>query len=524
MTADRLFVIGLDSIDKDLAQQWAAEGCLPTFKKLLDTAIWGDTENPIGLETGSTWTTYGYGLNPAKTGQFDASRHFDPETYLFKPFQPETPRNPPIWTVLSDAGKLCGVIDFPYDFPVTNINGIKINDRFSHVPAGGGPKMMFRTHPKELADDILERFGPDPAGGLTTDQHVLDTPEQIVNFCKIYHQRLESKIEMALHYWNQQPFDFFLTVFTEAHTFGHRLWRLHDKNDPNYDPSLEWMGNPLKDMYIAIDGAVARIMDAVKDDARIMVHCSHGMGPRRSATYLLDRILVRLAGGEVSKGSVGLKNTVRSIYRKLPSPAVEAFKRATKPLRDKVMHRGFQPNRKERPFFEVYGNDNHGGVRINLIGREPHGKVSPEDYDRTCDQIIADMLEVVNDDTGEPLVVKAYKTRDLFDGPYLQDLPDILLKWNRSSPIVAVRSPKIGRVDTDGMYTGRSGDHLPGGRFFAVAPDWPHRKLNKIVHGQDFAPTIAQMFGVTMEYTDGHIIEELVPSAEDVAPEFKAAS
>jgi hypothetical protein len=140
--------------------------------------------------------------------------------------------------------------------------------------------------------------------------------------------------------------------------------------------------------------------------------------------------------------------------------------------------------------------------------------VSPEDYDRTCDQIIADMRDVVNDDTGEPLVVAAHKARDLFDGPYIDELPDVLLEWSRSSPIVAVRSPKIGRVDSAGMYSGRSGDHMPGGRFFAVSPDWPHRKLNKVVHADDFAPTIARMFDVELADTDGEVINELIPRPE----------
>jgi predicted AlkP superfamily phosphohydrolase/phosphomutase len=522
MMTDRLFVIGLDAVDRDLVDMWVAEGCLPTFKKLMATAVWGDTENPGGLESGSIWTTFGAGLNPAKTGQFDASRHFDSATYLFKTFHPDEPRNPPIWTVLSDAGKLCGVIDFPFDYPLHNINGIKVNDRFVHGPAGGGSKITFRTHPEELADEILELFGPDPGEGLMTAQHVLDTPEQIDKFRNAYLKRIENKTDMALHYWRQQPFDFFATVFTEAHSVGHRLWRLHDKNDPNYDPSLESIGNPLKDIYIAIDAALARIIDGVQSDARVVVFQSHGMGPRRSATYLLDRILVRLSGGDVQTGSVSLRETVRGIYRKLPPNVVAVFKRTMKPLRDKVMQRGFQPNRKDRPYFEVYNSDNHGGIRINLIGRDPHGKVALEDYDRVCDQIIADMFDVVNDETGEPLVVNAYKVRDYFEGPYIDELPDISLEWKRTAPIRAVRSPKIGRVDTAGIYSNRSGDHMLGGRFFAVAPDWPHKKLNRLVRGHDFAPTFAQLFGQTMEKTDGELIQELLSRSVNEAPEAKA--
>jgi predicted AlkP superfamily phosphohydrolase/phosphomutase len=182
-------------------------------------------------------------------------------------------------------------------------------------------------------------------------------------------------------------------------------------------------------------------------------------------------------------------------------------------MRDKVSHDGFQPGRKTRRYFEVFANDRTGGIRINLEGRESHGIVKPgAEYDQLCAQLVADFGEMINDETGEPLVKEVLITREHYQGENIDYLPDILVTWNRSAPINAVRSSKIGRVDATGLVIPdiRSGDHRPVGRFFALADDWPHHRLHDNVKAEDFAPTIAQLLSVEIKDTDGNPISALL--------------
>ena len=501
----RLFVIGLDAADRDLIENWAASGALPTFRKLQETAIWADVENPRGLEAGGCWPAFYFGLSPARTSQFDGGRHFDPVAYDFVGYRPEQNIFDPIWTVLSKAGKLCGVVDAPYSYPVDQINGMKIVDRAAHVPAGSGNYMEFRTYPQELADEVVTLFGADPAGGHTTDFWPMSTPDEVRNFRDIYLERMRKKTDLTLHYWKQRPWDYFMTVYTETHSVGHRCWHIHDDQHPAHDPAMaREVGDPLKDTYIAIDQSIQRLLDEVGDEAQVIVYLSHGMGPRHSATKLLDRILVRFDGKPVSTMSGPVMSTIRSIWRHMP----DWVRRPLSPMRYKVSNDGFQPGRKTRRYFEVFANDRTGGIRINLKGREAHGMVQPGDeYDRICAQLVADIAEVINDETGEPLAKEILITREHYQGENLDYLPDILVTWNRSAPINAVRSAKIGLVDATGLITDvRSGDHRPGGRFFALADDWPHQRLQKNVKVEDFAPTIAQLLSVELEDTDGNPI------------------
>lgn len=522
MSTPRLFVIGLDAADKDMIDDWAAKGLLPNFRNLLNTALQGDIENPRGLEAGAVWPTFYFGLLPGDSGQFDGARLFDYTIYDHVSYRPETDLNPPIWTTLSKAGKLCGVIDAPYNYPVNSINGMKIVDRGAHVPAGSGDFMELRTHPPELVREIEQLFGTDPAKGRSSDYFPLGTAKEVNIFRNIYCKRIVNKTDLTLHYWRQQPWDFFMSCYTEAHCAGHRCWHIHDPNHPDHDPELaRAVGDPVKDIYIELDRAVGRILEAVRDKARVVVYLSHGMGPRHTGTRMLDRILARLDNQNVTTNTGTAMNLARAVWRHIP----EAVRKPLMPIRNNLAHDSFQPNREGRRFFEVFANDRTAGIRINLAGREAKGMVQPgEEYDSVCEQLIADLKELRNAESGEPLIREILHTRDHYSGRYLDRLPDLLVTWNRSAPINVAVSAKIGTVDAKGIAIRRTGDHRTVGRFFAVAPEWTHRRLDGKVKAQDFAPTFARLLGVPPAPSDGNPITALLDTAPPSAARTSTAA
>jgi predicted AlkP superfamily phosphohydrolase/phosphomutase len=60
--------------------------------------------------------------------------------------------------------------------------------------------------------------------------------------------------------------------------------------------------------------------------------------------------------------------------------------------------------RSTRKYFRLPHNQNAGAIRINLAGREPNGLVSAAEYDDVCAELIAQLREVTNVDTGRPLL------------------------------------------------------------------------------------------------------------------------
>ena len=163
-----------------------------------------------------------------------------------------------------------------------------------------------------------------------------------------------------------------------------------------------------------------------------------------------------------------------------------------------------------------------GGIRLNLVGREPHGVLEPGAVaEAFCDELIADLLGIVDERTGNPLVRRVMRTARLYDGEHLNHLPDLLVEWNDEIPTgsmivsngvsasVRAKSPKIGIVEGVNHY-GRTGEHRPNGLFMAIGPNIRPNRLDREVSILDFAPTLAKLLAVNLPCFDGHPIAELI--------------
>ncbi len=93
-------------------------------------------------------------------------------------------------------------------------------------------------------------------------------------------------------------------------------------------------------------------------------------------------------------------------------------------------------------------------------------------------------------------------TADLYQGDYLEDLPDLLAVWNRDAPISSASSAKLGEIrPTYPAY--RSGNHVPDGILFASGPSIEPEELTHSVSVIDMAPTIAALLDMQLPNMDG---------------------
>jgi len=505
----RVLVVGFDAADKDLISEWSADGSLPNFRELAERSAWGDVKNPASLEAGSAWPSFYYGSPPAVHGQYDGIRLFDSQSYAYRKYENEELAEEPIWTRLSRENLRCILIDPPY-IPFTEpFNGLAVLDWATHAPHNGADKLHLVVEPPSFQRELLENYGPDPLGGHTCDYYRPRSLKEQIRFRDALIKRVDIKTRLALDLIERPDWDFFLSVFGECHCIGHHSWHCHDAAHPEHNPNIaEALGDPVKDVYIAIDAALGKIMDQIGDDDTCLVYISHGMGPGYSGTRLLDRILSKLEGMDAAKID-DLKRRALIAWRGAPKP----IKKLLGPLHSvyykRAHNKGFLPGRENRKFFEVIANDRSGGVRINLAGREARGVVQPGvEYDAICNQLVEDLSAVTNAETNEPLAASVLKTRDVHQGDQADRLPDITVTWNRSAPIRIVQSPKIGRIAHPGVNA-RTGDHTPFGRFFAVGPTVRPGRLNAPAHAWDFAPTLAQLLNAPLEGATGRPIEAL---------------
>ncbi len=504
-------VVGLDSGDPDLIAGWAEEGALPTFRKLFETAVHGRVKNPTAMEAGSAWPCFYYGMTPARHGQYDGTRFYDPKTYKDSKYTPETVHQWPLWRLFSAAGKRVALIDVPYRFRADDVNGVDIHDWGTHAPTGKNSFATFSTVPADLARDIETRFGLDPLGGAMCDKYRPRTLDEQRTFRAQMIDRATRKGEMAAYVRDMERWDFMLAVFSECHCIGHHGWHIHDPEHAEHDPEIaRAIGDPVKDVYAAVDKAVGSVIAKADPDTLVIVYSSHGIGRRYSGTKLLDKILVRLDGGKVRETSHPVTRMMRNAWRSLPVGLRNALKPTQAKLYKNIYHDGFVGNRENRRFFEVLVNDRTAGIRLNVVGREASGKIQPgAEYDAVCADLEEKLLRIVNVETGLPLIKEVTRTAKAYEGDMRENLPDLLVTWNRVGRLSRISSPDIGEMQHENLSY-RTGDHRPEGVFFAFGPgiDGP-RDLGH-VSVCDFLPTFAAVLGVRLKETDGHPIEALL--------------
>jgi predicted AlkP superfamily phosphohydrolase/phosphomutase len=137
-----------------------------------------------------------------------------------------------------------------------------------------------------------------------------------------------------------------------------------------------------------------------------------------------------------------------------------------------------------------------GGVRVNLVGREPRGRVRPGvEYDAVCAQLSEDLLALVNVDTGRPVVRAVAHTDDHYDREGDDLLPDLLIDWSHEAQVETVWSPKTGIVH--GPYTHwRTGDHRPDGLLLASGPGFAPGAEQPAVNLVDLGASLSALLGV----------------------------
>ena len=492
----KVLAIGLDAAEQDLLQLWMDSGDLPNLARLRERSVWGPTENEPGLYTGAVWPSIYTSTSLGRHGLY-YSRQIRNGTYRTYPFHPDDMDKPPFWETLSEAGYRVAVIDVPHAPLSKKLNGIQVADWGNHdfhFPS-------VACCPPELADEITRLFGSDGVGSCEAADR---KPEDYWVLRDKLIARIDRKTELVGHLLDKGDWDLFLAVFADSHCAGHQLWHLHEayvtgQNEPD-------RSDPIKDVYVGLDKAIGKLVDKVGPETTVMVFTSHGMGMAHDGNSVLDEVLTRLEGTQSSDGRKVLF-PVRAAYRGLV-PA--GLRRHMRNLAGRLFHAvaymddlSLVRDRKGRKCFMLPYNTNCAALRVNLVGREPEGRIHPgAEYDAFFEALAADLKEIVNVDTGRPIIKDVFRTAERYQGEHLDDLPDIVVQYHRDALIRRVRSDKIGEVETKSSMT-RTGEHAPRGLFFASGPEIRPNPLNQAIAGMDLAPTMAATLGFKLPDADG---------------------
>ena len=500
--ACKVLFVGLDSADPDCIRTWMQEGKLPNLARIKRKGAWGSPEGPKGLGSGALWPSLCTGVTPAIHGRY-FFQQVGRGSYRSVKFESDDLHFPMFWDALSRSGRRIAVIDIPKMRLSPDLNGLQLIDWMVH-DAEPHP----RSVPPQLVEQVWAVYGKDPIGDCDGSHRGVE------DFRKLrdgFLRKVEAKTRFCTDQLSASDWDLFIAVYGETHCVAHQLWHAHDQTMPNYDPKLAGaLGNPVLEVYQAIDEGIGRMMEAAGEDATVMVFAGPGMGPNFSGNYILDEVLQRLEQGPMRTMS-GAVELARKGWRKLPLKLRKRFRRAGSGTGDGMIAQ----LRARRKCFTVPHNDLAGAIRINLEGREPHGLVRPAHYDRFCAELTHKLMQIVNVDTGRPIVREVMRTRDIYAGPFVDDMPDLLVHWVREKPIREAASPDIGRVR--GPLPHRSGDHHAECAFYAAGAQVSRGAIGRPISVMDFPATIGALLGVPLHGLTGTVITELV-ATDPAAP------
>jgi predicted AlkP superfamily phosphohydrolase/phosphomutase len=501
----RVLVVAFDACDIDLALPWAERGLLPNLAKCLGEAWTVETRCAPGLFAGAVWPSLVTGVSVARHRRY-FRRRLRITDYADVDFTPNDIAFEPFWETLSRAGRRVVVIDVPHSRLSPRINGIHVVDWTAHDPEF----FPACSEPAHVLPDLTRRFGelaPDACNDMER------TPEGIAQFLRTLTARVDHKVRASCQLLAEDEWDLFFTVFGEAHCVGHQLFHQHASDHPLHDSALTArLGDPLLTLYQSLDRALGELLADAGAQATMCVLLSQGMGPvYTDENAVLDDVLRSIEGSGASPKHSRYAQLRRQWYR-LPlgfrqsAPVSRLYTRVMPSLHRSLLF----PERGRRRFFATLNNAAAGAIRINLAGREPNGQVQTEEYDAVCEELRREFLAFVDPETGERWVRDVVRSRGLYEGPFADELPDLVVEWNRSRPLPLVRSPRLGVVRPPPV-TNRTGDHINHGAFLIRGPGIRPGRAAQPVDVVQIAPTLARLLGVALDNTDGAPIGECVP-------------
>jgi predicted AlkP superfamily phosphohydrolase/phosphomutase len=242
------------------------------------------------------------------------------------------------------------------------------------------------------------------------------------------------------------------------------------------------------------------------DDAIVIFLANQGMARKYNASHLLDRILVGLgyATPVAAVPSTDWRQRIDPTMTRAWQSIPESIRSHLQPLRD-IKRKAINPERRPASMidpaasraFTIVNNTAEGGIRVNLVGREPEGKVLPgADYEELLDLLARDLTAIVNLETGTPIVAAVHRCDELYPGPERDHLPDLFVTWRYDAAVNMVGSARLPRLEGRYKYV-RSGDHRPEGMFIVKGPGIQPGRIAAPVRCTDFAPTIVRLLGLT---------------------------
>jgi predicted AlkP superfamily phosphohydrolase/phosphomutase len=263
----------------------------------------------------------------------------------------------------------------------------------------GNPSLPIST-PDGYAKELAKKFGPFHTKGLPADTHALDhgilDEGEFLHFDSIIMEEKKTIFEYELNRFDSGLLFYYISSTDQRQ---HMFWRLIDKNHPLHDPLLvKEYGRTIEKTYIEADQLLDMALQKAGKDTVVLVMSDHGFSPFRRSfnvnTWLRENGYLSLINPWKRGENTLFINTDWS--------------------RTKAYALGLN------------------SLYINQSGRESEGIVtSGQEKEILVDEIARKLEAFTDPETGEQPVLRAYTPKEIYQGPYVDSAPDIVIGYNR---------------------------------------------------------------------------------------------
>jgi predicted AlkP superfamily phosphohydrolase/phosphomutase len=463
--AKRVLIVGWDGADWEILDPLLEAGELPALQGLLERGRRGVSRSCLPSHSWAAWPTFLTGRDPGGHGVFDILE-YRPGAARRMPVSWKSILAPTWPERVSDAGKTTLLLNVPLTYPPPEIQGTVI--------AGGVlPARTAFSHPP----DAGPRLGwPINGGSWTTFRH---RPAELVDDLENLTRKRASAMRTLL---DEEPWDVCCAVFVSTDRAQHCLLEyVHPGHPAHAEAAASPVADRVRGLYRLLDRELATLLERTDEDDLVILMSDHGHHPCTRAVSM-NKLLQELGFLRFAPGSwlVNLISwgRIRSIARvvydrlglhgrvKVPTPPIDWDK--------------------TRAYTSVVSTGE--GVSLNLEGREPHGTVKREDYERVRDEVAQALLDFTDPDTGGHPIGAVLRKEEVLSGAYLDRAPDLLLE---AAPLYSLSHARSMVEAADWL----SGDHRPEGIYVMAGPGIEPGEGSEISLG-DFANQIMDAVGL----------------------------
>ncbi len=510
----RTLVVGIDGVCSSVLDPLIDDGLLPTVESIQNEGAVAPLESQLPPWTPSAWPSIYTGKNPGKHGVYDFLQ-FD--GYDWDVVNRSTVKAHAIWELLSIEGYESVVVNVPVTHPPRDSNATVVPGYMAPEAPDCQPSGVF----EELIDELGEyRLYADSRYSEASKAERLDN----------YNSLTRMRGEAFRYLLADRDPDFGFVQFQQTDTVYHEY------------PDDE---DVVRSVYRTVDEEIGKILEMCDPDLLLVVS-DHGLGPMdrefRVNEYLEDRGYVETTAGDggmpswsslaethLQNGndttdsasstaeravelaaSVGLTSQrLAAIVRRL-----RLEKQVLKIVPSDVVRAGSE--RVDFADSQAYMRSRtEMGIRLNVEDREPDGVVSDDEYESVRDELI-ETLQSVRTPTGELCFEQVLPREAVFDGPYVEDAPDIV--------IVPASFSQYLSASLRGEWFDEPTEpweHKRNGIVMAAGPDIDP-STDTAGHIFDVAPTILASFGLGVDREmDGDPLPVVSPTGRRSYPPFE---